>query len=201
MTEDAQRKWDVIFKWFGLIGVLVGGWWTVHTYIDGKNREMNQQKYVQGKDEEDRTKEQNGFVFERQASLYLEVSRSAATIAIALDPYSDSKKVIDAKTLKEARERFEEIYWGELAVVEDRRVEIAMVAFRDCLQNNGENCERPHNNQYEKPMDKSVVLQLDDPILRNFALELAACTRSALMKDRGIRFGQVEQALTFCPYD
>jgi hypothetical protein len=84
-------------------------------------------------------------------------------------------------------------------IVEDRRVEIAMIAFYDCLANDGKKCERPKLNQYNKPVEPAQVK--GEPTLRILALDLAACTRSALKKDRNIEFGEVRPAETTCPYD
>lgn len=61
---------------------------------------------------------------EKQLQLYGEAVRT--TVAIATAPDGDAK---DA-----ASRRFEELFWGELALVEDKDVESAMLAFRDELE-------------------------------------------------------------------
>ncbi len=58
-----------------------------------------------------------------QVSLYFQATSSTAIIAT-----SDS-----GVSRKEAEATFWELYWGPLALVEDRAVEAAMVRFRDCL--------------------------------------------------------------------
>src|ERR1700675_2171641 len=98
MTDDTHRTWDIVFKWFGLVAVLASAWWTIHTYNEA------------------RTKDQNAVIFQRQAALYFDAAQAAATIATALDPDSDDTTVIDPKTLKTERERFEQLYWGELVI-------------------------------------------------------------------------------------
>lgn len=183
MTEARHRNLSVILKWFGLVSVLGGAVWTIVTYFDG------------------RTKERNGYIFERQADLYLEATRASATIALGFGPSPDEKNEIDEKTLRQAEERFEQLYYGDLVVVEDRRVEVAMVAFRDCWQSGGKNCERYKLNQFDKPIKQKVLDDLPEPNLKSLAIELAACTRSALQQDREISFGQVRSAETICPYD
>ena len=60
----------------------------------------------------------------RQLELYAEATRAASRIA---HPSGIEKS--DA----EARQRFWELYWGELALVEDRQVEAAMVQMGECL--------------------------------------------------------------------
>lgn len=60
----------------------------------------------------------------RQLELYGEAAKVAARIATTEDH----------KELSEATTRFWQLYWGELALVEDRDVEAAMVAFGDVLK-------------------------------------------------------------------
>ncbi|WP_339951261.1 hypothetical protein [uncultured Albimonas sp.] len=57
---------------------------------------------------------------ERQMALCFEASRLAAQLATS--PAAETRAAAGA--------RFEELYWGELAIVEDAAVEQAMVAFR-----------------------------------------------------------------------
>ncbi|MDF2235834.1 hypothetical protein P2H44_25050 [Albimonas sp. CAU 1670] len=57
---------------------------------------------------------------ERQMTLCFEASRLAAQLATSPD----------AAVRGKAGARFEELYWGELAIVEDAAVEQSMVAFR-----------------------------------------------------------------------
>jgi hypothetical protein len=204
--NDLIRTWPAvrklhIFNWLGLLAVLASGYWTVITYRDGRASELAQQMENHKKDAEARTKDQNSFVFQRQATLYFDAARSAATIANAIDPTSGQDRVVDAKTLQAERKRFEQLYWGELVVVEDRRVELAMIAFRKCLQKNGQNCDPVSVNQFLRNIDPELIKRLGPPGLLNFALELSACTRSALEKDRQIEFGDLESPLTVCPYD
>lgn len=60
----------------------------------------------------------------RQLELYGETAKVAARIATSGDEAE----------LSDARSRFWQLYWGELALVEDRDVEAAMVAFGDALK-------------------------------------------------------------------
>jgi len=198
MTEDTHRNWDIIFKWFGLVAVLASAWWTVHKYRGDRALELAQQAYAQQKDEEARTKDQNAFVFQHQATLYLDAAKAAATIATAIDPNAKDQKAISAKTLNDARERFAQLYWGELVIVEDRRVELAMISFQRCLLQKGINCVRVDKNEYDKPIKPDTEVE---PTLQNLSLEIGACIRTALQEGRRIQFGQVKSAITTCPYD
>lgn len=201
MTEENYRKWDVVIKWLGVIGVLLGGGWTIYTYHNQQKELQAQQRAAHEADASARRKELNSFVFQQQTTLYLDAARAASTLATALDPQSDLPTSITHQKLEEERQRFEQLYWGDLVVVEDRRVEIAMVTFRECLIKNGKNCKRGNENQNGQPISKAVSIKLDDPGLLNFSLELSACIRSALQEDREIQFGAKKDALTICPYD
>lgn len=61
---------------------------------------------------------------DRQLKLYTEATQSAASLATSKDE----------KELMAAAKRFWELYWGELALVEDQRVEAAMVQFGRAIQ-------------------------------------------------------------------
>ncbi len=71
---------------------------------------------------------------ERQLTLYLEASASAAKIAT----------LSDGSEREAAKQRFRELYWGELAVVEDPGVERAMVAFGTVLRS--EQANQPNSD-------------------------------------------------------
>ena len=204
MTEQTQRKWDIIFKWFGLLSVLASAYWTVHSYRQSRASELEQQKYTQLKDAEARTKDQNSLVFQHQATLYFDTVKATAAIATAMNPKALDANAIDPKTLKDARERFAQLFWGELATVEDRRVELATISFQRCLLKKGMACDRVEVNQHDIKID---ITNLEDPNLQTFSLELGACVRSALQDERGIKFSPVDSpvkvktAITVCPYD
>jgi hypothetical protein len=65
-------------------------------------------------------KEQKAAMLQRKATLYADVSRVAATLAASKNE----------KTRQEAEERFLQLFYGELAGVEDRSVELATIAGR-----------------------------------------------------------------------
>jgi len=171
VPSDRKIDWDKITKRVSVLAILGSAVWTLIIYLG------------------DRHKEVNAFVFQQQTTLYLDAARSAATLATSKN---DTK-------LKDARERFDQLFYGELVVVEDRRVELAMISFRRCLVMNNKECDRVETNQYQQPIAPvklAIPAQLD-----NLSLELAACIRSALQQDRKIQFGNVKNAETSCPYD
>jgi hypothetical protein len=120
----------------------------------------------------------------------LEAARAASTLAISSDPTK-----IEAATT-----RFRELYFGELVVVEDRRVELAMIAFESCLEQTG--CIRRDHDQHGNLLTAETLATKYGPAIRtNLSLELSACIRTALQQDRGIQFGNTANAQTTCPYD
>lgn len=68
----------------------------------------------------------------RQLELYGEAAKVAARIATT----------DDEKELGEATTRFWQLYWGELALVEDRDVEAAMVAFGEAMKTSAKKAQQ-----------------------------------------------------------
>ena len=191
MTEETHRTWDIIFKWFGLAAVLASALWTVYKYRQDREVDLDHQKQGAEALESTRKNELNSYIFQDQAKLYFDAARTAATLAMSKDP----------KRLRDAGERFNELFYGKLVVVEDRRVELAMIAYRDCWRIGGKDCWRIKENQYGKPIDPAKLFNYGPPVPDNFSLELAACVRSALQEDRGIQCGHIKEAKTTCPYE
>lgn len=192
MERDKRETWDLIFKWISLCALMISAIWTYYKYRDDRRIDLTHRQQEVAKDVADKQKELNSFIFQRQANLYFDAARTAATLAKSADP----------KRLSEARERFNELFYGELVVVEDRRVELAMIAFHRCLPFSGEKCERPLKNQFKQDIcPKKQFETYQAPVLSNLSLELAACTRAALQDDRKIQFGNQADATTSCPYN
>ena len=190
MDDNAHNKWDIAFKWIGLLTAIVAGGWTYYKFRADRAVDLVRQQQAEKRDEDARKNELNSFIFQRQSGLYFDAARAAATIATSKD----------IKRLKDARDRFEELYWGELVVVEDRRVELAMISFYGCHKSN--DCQRRRVNQFNQPLEAATLGEkYGPPTLSNLSLELAACIRSALQEDRSIKFGNQKDALTSCPYD
>lgn len=85
---------------------LVGLFWGMFTYLDSRERELDTRRV-----EATRT------FLERQLELYTHATRAAATLATTEDDAARAQ----------ASKRFWELYWGELALVENQEVERAMV--------------------------------------------------------------------------
>ena len=89
---------------------------------------------------------------DRQLAIYTEAVRSAATIASSLDSVA----------VQEATRQFMRLYWGEMALVEDKKVEEAMYAF-----------------------SRGLECRADRQILEQLSLRLAHAVRGSLAKSWG----------------
>ena len=83
------------------------------------------------KDAETRRLEARKHFLSRQLELYTDATRAAAKLATSSP---------DSEDFTDAAGRFWELYWGELAMVEDHQVEAAMVAMGRCLQGDCSGC-------------------------------------------------------------
>jgi hypothetical protein len=105
---------DAISKLAATAGVLGGGLWTVIIYREARKSEAKTAALAA----------KQPFLLKR-LELYSEATSYAAAIAAGKDE----------KDIAAAKERFWDLYWGPMAVVEDRKVEAAMKAFGDALAN------------------------------------------------------------------
>lgn len=99
---------------------------------------------------------------ERQLDLYFEASRVAAKIATS-EP--------DSAADKEAQLQFWELYWGELAAVEDAAVESAMIEFGNALKVN-------------TPRD----------VLKGKAINIACKCRKSIQESWGYELGELSKS-------
>lgn len=90
---------------------------------------------------------------ERQLKLYTDATQTAATLATSVDPIE----------LEAANYRFWSLYWGELALVEDKEVEAAMVIL-------GQEIEKYGAGKH----------------LKNHSLKLARACRNSLARSWGV---------------
>ncbi len=182
MQGDVQsRKLEMRIKVLGLMALLASGAWTLYKWRDDRKVDV-----------EHRVQELNRVVFEKQTTLYFEASSAASTIAT-----SD-----DEATKKAAANKFYELYFGELVIVEDRRVELAMIQYSRCLNLNRDGCERTVLSDFRGTnFSDDKIHKLPPATLQNLSLELSACMRSALEFDRGIDFGKLSDPISTCPYD
>ena len=147
-------NFEQTFKILGLLGAIGSFAWGVFVWRDKSEQELRAAKLEHDRAAETRRVEATKPFLERQLSLYKEATQVAAVMAT-----SD-----DREELKKATARFWRLYWGELALVEDRHVELAMKAIGDAL------------NSHE---DKKQMEQL--------SLKLAHACRASLDRSWGIK--------------
>lgn len=111
LPDPKQKLWDIRLKTIAGIGVLVAAWWAVHSYNSTAERDLRKA------------------FWEKQIALYFEATE--ATSKIATLPEDDPAR-------KTAQEKFWQLYFGPLRVVEDDKdVGNAMVSFGYCLTQPG----------------------------------------------------------------
>jgi hypothetical protein len=97
---------DSWVKALSLLGAAIAFIWGVVQFMAGQHTQA-----------ETRRIEATKPFLERQLKLYTDATQAAATLATSKD----------AQEIAAAKKRFWALYWGELALVEDARVEAAMV--------------------------------------------------------------------------
>ena len=138
-----QVTLDTWVKVLTLVGAVVAFVWGAYQFLATQRTQA-----------ETRRIEATRPFLERQLKLYTEATQSAATMAT-----SSSKEEVALAT-----QRFWSLFWGELALVEDKRVEAAMVQFGRALD------EGKTGNE-----------------LRGVSLELAHACRDSLADSWGVK--------------
>ncbi len=144
---------DEWFRFMGVAGAIASFLWGVWVWKDKADNELRQQRAEAQQQAESRRVEATKPFLEKQLKLYTEASQMAALIATSGD-----KSEVD-----KALSRFWQLYWGELALVENRDVEKAMVGMKNVIVSQG------------SPSD-----------LQQASLKLARACRQSLDKSWGI---------------
>lgn len=133
MDENRARKWDLILRIAGMIGIAIGGGFTVWQYFrDREDRERT--AFMEA---------QKPFLTQRQA-LYGDATRAVAQLATGSDPVE----------MKKAQDTFWLLYWGPLASVESKEVEKLMVQMGRCLQ--AADCTKPDKQQISLALAQQI---------------------------------------------
>ena len=120
-----------------LVGAVVAFGWGVFQFISSQHAQA-----------ETRRVEATRPYLDRQLTLYTEATQAAATLATSQQE----------DELVAARKRFWSLYWGELALVEDKRVEAAMVLFGRKLEQGATGMElRPLSLQLARACRDSLA--------------------------------------------
>jgi hypothetical protein len=193
MDEATARKWDIIIKIVATLGVAIGGCWTYYVFRDDHNKDKEHQQQLEQASAVSRKQELNSYIFQKQASLYLEIADTASIIATSRDKTAIAR----------AKERFIALSNGDVLVVEDRPIQLSILTIKRCLETDEVNCYRyPFTQRHQpipEPADKGA--KLGPPSMLSFSMELSACVRSAFEKERGLDFGSKADEESPCPYE
>lgn len=119
MNVDLEKT----LKVFALVGAVGSFLWGVFVWRDDRQRERESAKEEQVRLAEARRIESTKPFLERQLKLYTEATEAASILSTTNDKVKREK----------AQERFWQLYWGELAMVENKDVEAAMKHMGDAL--------------------------------------------------------------------
>ncbi len=117
----ALENW---LKILPLVGAILSFFWGVHQWRAKADSELKQRQSESERLQESRRIEATKPFLEKQLALYTEATKVAAKIAT----------LPDGDEVRKATARFWELYWGELAIVENKAVEGAMKNMGDLLR-------------------------------------------------------------------
>ncbi len=130
MTEELHRKWDIIIKGIitpiiAVITVLFG----IYQYTDSQQKSLEKEYQLKKIERQERA-------FEEKAQLYKETRQVLSFLSTNND--------FESTIFESKKNRFWELYWGDLAAVESRKIEAIMVRFGNILTKlvNSEGLER-----------------------------------------------------------
>jgi hypothetical protein len=118
--------WEWIVKYGPGIAVVIGALWTAATYIDERSQRAQAERAQTEMQIATAKRESQKPFLEKQLNAYFEAASMASQLATL-----DLRSKLD--DWQKARQRFWELYWGELAVVESTEVASAMVSYRNAL--------------------------------------------------------------------
>ncbi len=145
MTEDQHRKWDILIKGvitpiIAVITVLVG----IYQYTDGQQKSIEKEYQL-------RKLERQEKMLETKTALYKETRQILS--------YLSTHNEFDSQTFKSKKDRFWELYWGDLAAVESDAVEHLMVRFGRYLEQIEEKITREDIDSIQREMQQ-ISLEL-----------------------------------------
>lgn len=123
MSEHRQSGFESGLKLLSPLLAVAVFFWGIYTYRDTAQQQLVRAEAEAQQTAETRRIEATRPYLNRQLELYIEATRVTATIATSTD----------SEEIETAKKRFEELFWGELALVERDEVALAMVSFREAL--------------------------------------------------------------------
>lgn len=121
------RTFDDLLKLLGILGAIASFLWAVYQWKGSQNELHEQRAYEISKTSRQRRIEAQRPFLDRQLLLYSETIHITSFLATAAQSPEWTK----------ACDRFWELYWGELATVENKEVSSLMVAFGEALNGQG----------------------------------------------------------------
>lgn len=146
------------------IAALVSAIYPVYSYVDTRRLEARRP------------------LLELQFDLYQEAVAVASRLGTVVCEADDRACV--RGYLKDCQ-RFLDLYWGQLAIVEDRRVEQAMIAFRRAFKDRHEALCAPDHIDEIATRDKRTG-DADGTPLAHLSLRLAHCVNASLQDSWGV---------------
>lgn len=113
MDADIYRHWDLLLKAITALFAVIGGSIGLWKYFDTSRKEFRKPYW------------------ERQLSLYFEVTAAASTLASIDSGKIDSSNREELRA--QAQEKFWQLYYGPLEIVTDDDVTDAIVEFKECF--------------------------------------------------------------------
>jgi hypothetical protein len=120
---ETRASLDTWLKVLGVAGAMFSFIWSVYQWREKSREELEVRRVEAERLAETRRIEATKPFLDRQLALYSEAARVAAQVATLGDTEAGQK----------ARARFWELYWGELALVENKAVEGAMKRMGDAI--------------------------------------------------------------------
>jgi hypothetical protein len=151
----APQSFEDLVKLLGVVAAIIGVIWTIVEWSSNQ-RALQEHRRVEA---------QKPFL-DQQLKLYAETVRTTAFLATNWQPGQPSEE------WRKARNRFNELYWGELATVENHDVEVCMVKFGRLLDRQGEGSPNGEG--------------LSNALLQQTALKLAGAVRASLDESWGL---------------
>jgi hypothetical protein len=105
MSDGSDRRWELWFKAASVAGVLIAALISYNQYLDTARRELRRP------------------FLEKRLQVCMDVSTQAATIVTESQPAREQA----------ARQALERLYWGQLAIFDDKAVGDAVDAFRKAM--------------------------------------------------------------------
>jgi hypothetical protein len=184
--EERAKRWELFLKGIGSLTIIVAGLAAFLRYIDQRERELDQQVFEQAQ----KTREFNLEIYGRSTDL-AQAKRVLLNEAADLAATLATLENLDVPEGSIAWNRFERLYHGQLALYENKPVEMAMIDFRDAMRKWKRIKSKPTDLRAEERSNSSEPLVLPDKLnsdfMRRLALRLSVACRGELDRLAGTK--------------